>query len=188
LNAIAHKDYSSTTPIQISVYEDKMIIWNQGLLPENWTVAKLTEKHPSIPFNPLVSNTLFRSGYIEAWGRGTINMINECAKRNIPLPEFKYDFSGFIVEFRTNKIVNKDGAIDGANKSTKIKLALLLRTLILNEGKRTPEYLKMTQLGSKRTIERYIELLREAGFIEFKGEASQTGGYYLTNIIKNLIK
>ena len=100
INAIAHKDYSSTAPIQISVYEDKMIIWNQGQLPENWTVDKLIEKHPSVPYNPKISNALFRSGYIEAWGRGTLNMVNECAKHNIPRPIFKCDLSGFIVEFR----------------------------------------------------------------------------------------
>ena len=33
LNAVAHKDYSSGVPIQISVYEDKIIIWNTGELP-----------------------------------------------------------------------------------------------------------------------------------------------------------
>jgi len=35
LNAIAHKDYSGGVPIQISVYSDKIIIWNEGHLPEN---------------------------------------------------------------------------------------------------------------------------------------------------------
>ena len=99
LNAIAHKDYTSTTPIQVSVYENKMIIWNQGELPDNWTVDKLMVKHPSLPYNPKISNALFRSGYIEAWGRGTISMINECVQRNLPLPTYSVDYSGFIVEF-----------------------------------------------------------------------------------------
>ena len=31
LNAIVHKDYSSCNPIQISVYEDKIYIWNDFL-------------------------------------------------------------------------------------------------------------------------------------------------------------
>ena len=35
LNAIAHKDYSGGVPIQISVYTDKIIIWDEGQLPEN---------------------------------------------------------------------------------------------------------------------------------------------------------
>ena len=74
-NAIAHKDYSSGIPIQISVYRNKLIFWNEGQLPENWTVEKLTQKHPSKPII-LILLTLFRNGYIESWGRGTIKMIN----------------------------------------------------------------------------------------------------------------
>ena len=33
LNAIIHKDYASGTPVQISVYADKLMIWNPGQLP-----------------------------------------------------------------------------------------------------------------------------------------------------------
>ncbi|KAA6316040.1 hypothetical protein EZS27_033594 [termite gut metagenome] len=29
-NAVAHKDYTGATPIQISVYKDKIMIWNFG--------------------------------------------------------------------------------------------------------------------------------------------------------------
>jgi ATP-dependent DNA helicase RecG len=47
LNAIIHKDYSSGAPIQISVYQDKLMLWNPGELPLKWTVAKLKGKHPS---------------------------------------------------------------------------------------------------------------------------------------------
>lgn len=64
LNAISHKDYSSCIPIQISVYTDKLMIWNDGLLPENWTISNLTQKHSSKPFNPDIANAFFRSGYI----------------------------------------------------------------------------------------------------------------------------
>lgn len=100
LNAIAHKDYSGGVPIQISVYSDKIIIWNEGQLPENWTVKNLLEKHASRPYNPDIANALFRSGYIESWGRGTIKIINECKKAGIPEPVFTYDSSDISVEFR----------------------------------------------------------------------------------------
>ena len=66
LNAVSHKDYSEGVPIQISVYQDKIIFWNEGKLPDNWTIEKLLTKHPSKPFNPDIANALFRSGYI-AW-------------------------------------------------------------------------------------------------------------------------
>jgi ATP-dependent DNA helicase RecG len=68
LNAVSHKDYSGGVHIQISVYKDKLIFWNEGQLPENWTIEKLLTKHPSKPYNPDIANALFRSGYIESWG------------------------------------------------------------------------------------------------------------------------
>ena len=102
LNAIAHKDYSGGVPIQISVYSDKIIFWNEGQLPENWTVKNLLEKHASRPYNPDIANALFRSGYIESWGRGTIKIIRECKLAGIPEPVFSYDSSDISVEFRKN--------------------------------------------------------------------------------------
>ena len=100
LNAVSHKDYSGGVPIQISMYSDKLIFWNEGQLPEDWTIENLSVKHPSKPYNPDIANALFRSGYIESWGRGTLKMINECIRFGIPKPKYFYDMSGFWVEFR----------------------------------------------------------------------------------------
>jgi ATP-dependent DNA helicase RecG len=100
LNAIAHKDYSGGVPVQISVYKDKIIFWNEGQLPENWTIETLLTKHPSKAYNPDIANAFFRSGYIESWGRGTLKMIRECELAGLPKPIYFYDMSGFFVEFR----------------------------------------------------------------------------------------
>jgi ATP-dependent DNA helicase RecG len=101
LNAIAHKDYSSGNPVQISVYPGKVVFWNESQLPDNWTVERLASKHPSKPFNPDIAGVFFRAGLIEAWGRGTIKIFKECKDRRLPDPVFKYDFSGFLLEFRS---------------------------------------------------------------------------------------
>ena len=205
LNAVAHKDYSSTTPIQISVYNDKMIIWNQGQLPKNWTVNKLSEKHPSVPYNPKISNALFRSGYIEAWGRGTINMINECLGHNIPRPGYKYDFSGFIVEFYNDNVIINDGANDGANdgvtniindgiknkkipvlkENVKNDIVAIIIFISKKEGSNTNAIVKHLRDKSKPTIERYLKIIRKLEIIEFKG-SSKNGGYYLTEKTKKI--
>ena len=100
LNSIAHKDYSGGVPIQISVYNDKFLIWNEGALPEDWTIETLMDKHPSKPFNPDIANTLFRSGYIESWGRGISKMTEQCLNFRLPAPLFSFRSSGFWVEFR----------------------------------------------------------------------------------------
>lgn len=107
-NAVAHKDYASAPPIQISVYKDKIMIWNYGKLPEDWTMEKLTtSKHPSMPYNPDIANDFFRIGYIEAWGRGFSKMTNECIDAGLPKPLFYYDMSGYWVVFRKD-IYNKE--------------------------------------------------------------------------------
>ena len=99
LNAIAHKDYSGNTPIQISVYDNKIIFWNQGQLPETWTLESLTLKHGSVPYNPDIANAFFRASLIEAWGQGIFKMIADCTEAKVPPPIFKYDSLEFVIEF-----------------------------------------------------------------------------------------
>ena len=35
LNAMVHKDYGSGIPIQVRVYDDKIVLWNPGQLPRD---------------------------------------------------------------------------------------------------------------------------------------------------------
>ena len=57
-------------------------------------------KHPSRPYNPDIANALFRSGYVESWGRGMLKMKQECAAAGKPEPLYYYEMSGFWVEFK----------------------------------------------------------------------------------------
>ena len=123
LNAIVHKDYSSGIPVQISVYEDKLIIWNEGELPENWTVAKLKVKHPSRPYNPDIANAFFRSGLIESWGRGTIKIFNEAKVAKTPVPIFRYEDNGFYVIFNFVEVKVEQQVLDLIKDNSKITIA-----------------------------------------------------------------
>ena len=123
LNAIIHKDYSSGIPIQISVYDDKLIIWNEGELPENWTVAKLKVKHPSRPYNPDIANAFFRCGLIESWGRGTIKIFNEAKAAKIPVPIFRYEDNGFYVIFNFVEVSVQQQVLDLIKEDPKITIA-----------------------------------------------------------------
>ena len=98
LNAVVHKDYSSCNPIQISVYEDKIYIWNDGEMPPNLdTTDKLFMKHSSKPYNPKLANVFFKSGMIEAWGRGFEKIKEACNAYGGPLPEYDINESGIMV-------------------------------------------------------------------------------------------
>lgn len=100
LNAIAHKDYSGGVPIQISVYKDKIMIWNEGQLPEDWTIETLIAKHFSKPYNPDIAMAFYRSGYIESWGRGITKMTDLCVEAGLPKPTFYYKSSGIWAVFQ----------------------------------------------------------------------------------------
>ena len=99
LNAVVHKDYASSIPIQISVYPNKLMIWNPGQLPPDWTLAKLLTKHASHPFNPDVANAFFRTGLIESWGRGIERMIAACTDADLAAPTIESETEGMWTTF-----------------------------------------------------------------------------------------
>ena len=100
LNAVVHKDYASGTTIQISVYDDKLMIWNPGQLPPDWKAEDLLEKHESKPFNPDVAHAFFRAGLVEAWGRGIDLMLADCRRAGVPAPELRFKRGGLWAVFR----------------------------------------------------------------------------------------
>ncbi len=86
-------DYSSCNPIQISVYEDKICIWNDGEMLEDLnSMDKLFAKHSSKPYNSKLANVFSVSGMIEAWGRGFEKIKEACAKYDGPLPKYNIMF------------------------------------------------------------------------------------------------
>ncbi len=86
LNAVNHKSYETGIPIQIKVYDDKIIIWNDGQWPDRIDVHRIYEQHPSIPHNPKIANVFYRSGEIESWGSGFDKIKLECDNYDAPYP------------------------------------------------------------------------------------------------------
>ena len=86
------------TPIQIKIMEDELTISNRCILPENWTVETLMEKHDSIPYNPEIANVFYRAGFIENWGQGIQKICDECKEIGAELP--KYELKGTTLRIR----------------------------------------------------------------------------------------
>jgi ATP-dependent DNA helicase len=171
-NAIAHKDYSGATPIQISVYKDKIMIWNYGQLPENWTIDTLQEKHSSVPYNPDISNAFFRIGYIEAWGRGIRKMNEQCAKAGLPNPLYYYASSGFWVVFYKDIYNETDLREKGLNER-QIKAILYLK----ERGKITnSEYQELNNISKRTTSNDLTDLVEKYNLLRQLGASVST--YY----------
>lgn len=47
------------------------------------------EEHPSIQRNPRIAHVFYLCGRIEKWGRGTVDMIDDCKKSGNPAPQFE---------------------------------------------------------------------------------------------------
>jgi ATP-dependent DNA helicase RecG len=170
-NAVAHKDYTGETPIQISVYKDKIMIWNYGQLPENWTVDTLQEKHSSVPHNPDIANAFFRIGYIEAWGRGIRKMNEQCMKAGLPQPLYYHATSGFWLVFRKDTCNEQSLKELGLNER-QVKAVLYVK----EKGKITnKEYQEINETTTKTSF-RDLEELLNLNVLQKLGE--NRGTYY----------
>lgn len=162
INAIVHKDYGSCNPIQISVYNDKIIFWNQGHLPQDWTVKQLFEKHPSIPYNPVIAGAFFWAGLIEAWGRGTLKIINECKKAELVTPVFKYEMSGFSVELYRQMSEEMSADYDGLATDydgLNIEEQKIIQYILKNKKITTKETKNILNVGDTKAKELFNNLI-----------------------------
>ena len=104
LNSINHKQYEENNPIQISIYDDKMYVWNDGKFPDEIAKQDLFKKHYSKPYNPLIAQTFFKAGFIESWGRGFEKIRKECEEYGAPLPKVEIKSSGVMVKCVPSKV------------------------------------------------------------------------------------
>jgi len=89
INAVAHRDYTSTATVQVMLFADRLEVWNPGELPPNLSFQELRTKHASIPHNPLIAEPLFWAHYAETLGTGTLDMIDRCRQAGLPEPDFE---------------------------------------------------------------------------------------------------
>ncbi|MDX9907159.1 MAG: ATP-binding protein [Bacteroidales bacterium] len=145
-------------------------------MPENWTVGKLAEKHPSKPYNPDIANSFFRAGYIEAWGRGTIKIINACKAHRIAPPIFSYNPPDFQLE-----LINYT---DRGLKETGMKEELRKIVLYLQEHVSVTNSVVQSICGvSKATATRYLGEL-EGSYIKKIGTTGVGTEYILKGLTK----
>jgi ATP-dependent DNA helicase RecG len=169
LNAIIHKNYRHQVPIQIKIFDDKVIIYNSAKLPKNWTIEKLSEQHESCPYNPIIAETFFRAGYIEAWGRG-IERINT-ALNKAGLPNAKYSILGDtmtlvfeIPNSATNLPVSLSVNLPVKNKTTQKVFEMLFQNPNITYDEIATELSK-----TRETVRKAINELKSQGIIKRVG-------------------
>jgi ATP-dependent DNA helicase RecG len=100
VNSITHCDYANhSSSIALAIFDDKLELWNNGMLPPQLSIADLRKKHASYPRNERIATIFYEQGWVEGWGTGTTRMIRYCQENGTPEPEFQEYSGGFSVTF-----------------------------------------------------------------------------------------
>jgi ATP-dependent DNA helicase RecG len=90
VNAFVHRDYSTYSGgIKISLYPDRMEIWNSGRLPGGLKPKDLRGNHNSILVNPDLAQVFYLRGLMEKIGRGTELIVKASRDLGAPTPQWK---------------------------------------------------------------------------------------------------
>lgn len=160
LNAVIHRDFSSTTSIAFRVFDKTITIWNYGQIEAPMTIEQLCIPHDSYPRNPLIAKMFFRAGYIEAWGRGTITIIKEMINNGLSEPQFKNVSGGLEVTF-SRKVPSAEKDVEFLPNSRQEKAL----TYILEYSQITRKQYEVLNNCSKRTSIRDLNELLTHDYI-----------------------
>ncbi len=177
-NALVHRDYSNAGgSLSIAIYDDRVNISNIGSLPLGVSINELSKQHESIQRNPLIAHIFYICGKIERWGRGTLDMIQDCKKAGNPLPQFEETGRGFsvtlplkepirsIIETRLQKI----DLSTLTDRQKKILHALEKGPL---RSKQIMDAIHVTL--TNRVMQLELGRLKNMGFIKSKGKTQAT--------------
>ncbi|HQP29439.1 MAG TPA: ATP-binding protein [Syntrophales bacterium] len=175
VNAVAHRDYTSNASVQVMLFADRLEVWNPGELPPSLTPERLREPHASIPRNPLIAEPLYLARYIEKAGSGTLDMIERCARANLPPPEFEERSGQFVTtiwrDWLTAEVMAR---LDLNDRQQKAVVHLKTAGRIGNT-----QYQELLNVA-KRTAHRDLADLVEKGILEKVGTTGKGTIYVLS--------
>ncbi len=173
VNAVAHRDYASAAAVQVSVFADRIEVWNPGELPAPLTPERLREPHSSIARNARVCEALFLARYIENFGTGTLMMIRECLAHGLPEPDFGQRAGEFAASVARDWLTADVVARMGLNERQRTSLAHLK-----TQGRITNREYQAITGAIPRTAARDLRDLEQKGVVRKVGTTGR-GAYYV---------
>lgn len=172
VTAIAHRDYHSNASVEVRLFADRLEVWNPGRLPGTLTLDSLRIDHPSVPYNPLLAESLYLTRYIERVGSGTQTMIELCREAGLPEPQFEQRSGFFVVTLWRDWLTREFLARLRLNDRQLRGLAL-----IRSEGRITSGIYQKETGASRQTATRDLEDMVKKGILEQRGE--RRGAFYI---------
>lgn len=166
VNALCHRDYSFPGgAISLAIFDNRMEIWSEGLLPPGMTLSQLKITHASKPRNPIIANVFHRCNLIEKWGRGTQQIIESCLNAGLLAPEFFEQAGAFCVQFKSSAV---KPLAENKRKLTARQQEIIA---ILKAGQQKVRDIQaqLKQAPAPRTLRDDLHRLKELGIIDFQG-------------------
>lgn len=186
LNAIAHRDYQTSSAVYVKHYPDKIVIENPGGFLSGITTDNIIT-HPSVPRNKLISETLQRLKYVQRTGQGVDIIFREMLSSGKPYPQYNvYNDAVSLTIYSSIDDVDfvKFIAQEQNKKQRMMPLAELMVLRYLTDNKRISmsevQSLTQTSLDESRKT---ISNLTKDGLIELIGKE-----YMLTAKVYEAIK
>ena len=183
INSFCHRDYTSSQNNTISIYSNRIEIYNPGTFPDGLTPEDFIEGDEySVKRNPLLAQIMYYVKDIENFGTGLKRMTTACESAGVKV-EFKMLKLGFAVIFYRPEASISDGNIGdsiGENIKDGIFVNETQKQIIVNMNKNPKISAKAIaeEIGiAPRNVEANIKYLKQAGFVERIGSAK--GGHWI---------
>ncbi len=185
LNAVVHRTYESHQSfMSVNIYSDRLEIVNSGELPAGISIDDLKKEHLSILRNPDIANAFYTIKYIEMAGSGTLRILSECRKSHCDTPIWSSE-NGMVkltfpnVKHLANKQNNPISSQLKLSEDDQIQASLDKIIMYMSHG----NSIKLTDAASitgksYRTVKRYMQILKDAGIVEYFGN-NRTGRWEL---------
>lgn len=168
-NAICHREYTAPGTVQMRIYDDRLEVWNPGMLPPDLSVESLYREHPSRPRNPRLAAALHRARLIEHWGTGTLRIVRACEARGMHRPEFLSEMGTFIVRFRRATVAPEAVALAELNERQLRALEHIQAYKAISRR----EYAALLRVSARQALKDLTALV-ECGALVRQGKGSST--------------
>jgi predicted HTH transcriptional regulator len=172
INAVAHRDYSIPSTINIAIFDDRIEFYSPGGLPSGVTPENI--KDQSVIRNNIIADYLLNMKYIERFGMGWDKIILSMEEYGLSVPEIQDTGSSVKVIVRRRQIA-KPASIPNKQEVLSRMEKIVLANL---ESDREYTFSEITQLLAKETSSRGIKIvlgrLKRKGYLEaiYEGRGS----------------
>ena len=181
-NSYCHRLYTSSQNNEITIYSNRVEIYNPGTFPEGHTPQDfIVGEERSIKRNPILAQLMYYTKDIESFGTGLKRIALACEETEVKL-DFRLLKNGFAVvfyrsgeQFDTTEKVS-DVVLNAATNVVLNKSEQAALSNIMENPMTTAERLAELLSKSSRTAQRYLDSLQKKNVIRRVG--AKKGGHW----------